>query len=115
MGGQGQFRGGRHSARLLTGHYVFPEIAEQLAGLLRRRLAEGAYDVDGAEELARLVTADLQPVNGDRHLRLEAPRRPGIPEAGVTGRARRGYGRQPERRMIRLRLTIIWRSSWLTA
>jgi len=57
-------------ARLLTEHYVFPEIAEQLAGLLQRRLAEGAYDVEGAEELARLVTADLQSVNNDRHLRL---------------------------------------------
>ena len=59
------------TARLLTEHYVFPEIAEQLAGLLRRRLAEGAYDVDDAEELARLVTADLQSANGDRHLRLK--------------------------------------------
>ncbi|MFF0476454.1 S41 family peptidase [Streptomyces sp. NPDC004284] len=59
------------TARLLTEHYVFPEIAEQLAGLLRRRLAEGAYDVDDAEELARLVTVDLQSVNGDRHLRLK--------------------------------------------
>ncbi|GGL57140.1 interphotoreceptor retinoid-binding protein [Planomonospora parontospora subsp. antibiotica] len=59
------------TARLLTEHYVFPEIAEQLADLLRRRLAEGAYDVDGAEELARLVTADLQSVNDDKHLRLK--------------------------------------------
>ncbi|MFD0408932.1 hypothetical protein [Kitasatospora sp. NPDC127116] len=36
------------TARLLTEHYVFPDIAEQLAGLLRRRLTEGAHDVDGA-------------------------------------------------------------------
>lgn len=59
------------TARLLTEHYVFPEVAEQLVGLLRRRLAEGAYDVEAAEELAGLVTADLQSVNGDRHLRLK--------------------------------------------
>ncbi|MGW8331650.1 S41 family peptidase [Streptomyces sp. NPDC055897] len=59
------------TVRLLTEHYVFPEIADQLAGLLRRRLSEGAYDVDDAEELARLVTEDLQSVNGDRHLRLK--------------------------------------------
>ncbi|MFM9702688.1 S41 family peptidase [Streptomyces galilaeus] len=59
------------TARLLTEHYVFPEIAGQLTGLLRRRLAEGAYDVDDTEELARLVTTDLQSVNGDRHLRLK--------------------------------------------
>ncbi|WP_329121610.1 S41 family peptidase [Streptomyces sp. NBC_01465] len=58
------------TVRLLTDHYVFPEAAEQLATLLRERLAQGAYDVDGAEEFGRLVTADLQSVNGDRHLRL---------------------------------------------
>ncbi|MGW8776675.1 S41 family peptidase [Streptomyces sp. NPDC055796] len=70
------------TARLLSDHYVFPEIAEQLAGLLQRRLAEGAYDVDGAEELARLVTADLQSVNGDRHLRLKHHADPVSPEQG---------------------------------
>ncbi|MGW1244706.1 S41 family peptidase [Streptomyces bobili] len=59
------------TARLLTEHYVFPEIAGQLTGLLQRRLTEGAYDVDDTEELARLVTTDLQSVNGDRHLRLK--------------------------------------------
>ncbi|MFF0072705.1 S41 family peptidase [Streptomyces sp. NPDC005494] len=59
------------TVRLLTEHYVFPEIAAQLAGLLQRRHAEGAYAVDGAEELARLVTADLHSVNGDRHLSLQ--------------------------------------------
>ncbi|MGW3121272.1 S41 family peptidase [Streptomyces sp. NPDC001107] len=59
------------TARLLTEHYVFPEAAEQLAVLLRRRLAEGAYDVESAEELSGLVTTDLQSVNGDLHLRLK--------------------------------------------
>ncbi|MFE5240416.1 MULTISPECIES: S41 family peptidase [unclassified Streptomyces] len=59
------------TARLLTEHYVFPETAGQLAELLRRRHAEGAYAVHGAEELARVVTADLQSVNGDRHLSLQ--------------------------------------------
>ncbi|MET9594503.1 S41 family peptidase [Streptomyces sp. NPDC006516] len=59
------------TVRLLTEHYVFPEIAGQLAGLLQRRHAEGAYAVDDAEELARLVTADLRSVNGDRHLSLQ--------------------------------------------
>ncbi|MEU8136471.1 S41 family peptidase [Streptodolium elevatio] len=67
------------TARLLTEHYTFPEIAEQVAGLLQRRLAEGAYDVDAAEELARLVTADLQSANGDRHLRLKHHTEP-VPE-----------------------------------
>ncbi|MEU8778112.1 S41 family peptidase [Streptomyces sp. NPDC048606] len=72
------------TVRLLTEHYVFPETAEQLAGLLRERLAEGAYDVDDAAELARLVTADLQSVNGDRHLRLKHHATPVPPKEGAA-------------------------------
>ncbi|WP_405828172.1 S41 family peptidase [Streptomyces sp. NBC_01176] len=72
------------TTRLLTEHYVFPEIAEQLAGLLQRRLAEGAYDVDEAEELARLVTTDLQSVNRDRHLRLKHHATPIPPKQGAA-------------------------------
>jgi hypothetical protein len=72
------------TARLLTEHYVFPETAEQLADLLRRRLAEGAYDAGTAEELARLVTADLQSVNGDKHLRLKHHADPVSPEQGAA-------------------------------
>uniref|UniRef100_A0AAU2V6E0 S41 family peptidase n=1 Tax=Streptomyces sp. NBC_00003 TaxID=2903608 RepID=A0AAU2V6E0_9ACTN len=72
------------TARLLTEHYVFPETAEQLAGLLRGRLAEGAYDVDDAEELAGLVTVDLQSVNGDRHLRLKHHADPVSPKQGAA-------------------------------
>ncbi|MEU9253809.1 S41 family peptidase [Streptomyces sp. NPDC048270] len=72
------------TVRLLTEHYVFPEIGRQLTGLLQRRFAEGAYDVDGAEELARLVTADLQSVNGDRHLRLKHHADPVSPKQGAA-------------------------------
>jgi hypothetical protein len=71
-------------ARLVVEHYVFPEIAEQLAGLLQRRLNEGGYDVDDAEDLARLVTADLQSVNGDRHLSLKHHADPVPPEQGAA-------------------------------
>lgn len=63
---------------------MFPEIAEQVADLLRRRLTEGAYDVDSAEELARLVTVDLQSVNGDRHLRLKHHAEPVSPQQGAA-------------------------------
>ncbi|WP_460438293.1 S41 family peptidase [Amycolatopsis stemonae] len=56
--------------RRLEAHYVFPDVAEKLAEVLRRRLGEGAYaEVDDAG-FATLVTADLQSVNGDKHLRL---------------------------------------------
>ncbi|WRZ88524.1 S41 family peptidase [Streptomyces sp. NBC_01007] len=75
------------TARLLTEHYVFPDTAERLAGLLRQRLAEGAYDVDSAEELGRLVTADLQSVNGDGHLRLKYHAEPVPPEQGAAALA----------------------------
>ncbi|MCT9006732.1 S41 family peptidase [Streptomyces rhizosphaerihabitans] len=75
------------TARLLTEHYVFPDTAERLAGLLRERLTEGAYDVDSAEELGRLVTADLQSVNGDRHLRLKYHADPVPAEQGAAALA----------------------------
>ncbi|MFJ3529434.1 S41 family peptidase [Streptomyces sp. NPDC090132] len=72
------------TVRLLTERYVFPEAAEQIAALLQRRLAEGAYDVEDAEELSRLVTADLQSVNGDRHLRLKHHAEPVPPKEGAA-------------------------------
>ncbi|WP_328695988.1 S41 family peptidase [Streptomyces sp. NBC_00342] len=72
------------TVRLLTERYVFPEAAEQIAVLLQRRLAEGAYDVEDAEELSRLVTADLQSVNGDRHLRLKHHAEPVPPKEGAA-------------------------------
>ncbi|MGR6914305.1 hypothetical protein ACU635_08630 [[Actinomadura] parvosata] len=72
------------TVRLLTEHYVFPEIAKQLADLPRQRLAEGAYDVDSAEELARLVTADLQSVSDDKHLRLKYHADPVSPGEGAA-------------------------------
>src|SRR4051794_28988739 len=72
------------TARLVVEHYVFPEIAEQLAGLLQRRLDEGGYDVEGAEDLARLVTVDLQSVNGDRHLSLKYHAEPVPQEQGAA-------------------------------
>lgn len=72
------------TVRLVTEHYVFPDTAEQLAELLRRRLAEGAYDVDSAEELAALVTVDLQSLNGDRHLRLKHHAEPVPAEQGAA-------------------------------
>ncbi|ANZ38759.1 hypothetical protein BBK82_24525 [Lentzea guizhouensis] len=54
----------------LASYYVFPDTAIEIATVLRTRLAEGAYaDVDD-ERFAALVTADLQKVNGDKHLRL---------------------------------------------
>ncbi|WP_395298145.1 S41 family peptidase [Kitasatospora hibisci] len=58
-------------ADLVAGNYVFPDVARQLASLLRSRSAEGLYRVESAEELAEAVTADLRSANGDLHLALK--------------------------------------------
>lgn len=61
----------REVARLVGEHYVFADVADQLRQLLLGRLADGHYSTAmHPSELAPLVTADLQSVNGDRHLRL---------------------------------------------
>lgn len=59
------------SAHTIATEYVFPEVGSTIARLLTERLADGRYDAaTTARELADLVTADLQSVNGDKHLRL---------------------------------------------
>lgn len=55
---------------LLGGRYVFPEVAAEVAAVLRDRCAAGDYADVADEDLAAAVTRDLQSVNGDRHLRL---------------------------------------------
>jgi len=52
--------------RLLDRHYVFPEVAATLAPILRA----GRYPEPDAPGYAEAVTADLQSVNGDPHLRV---------------------------------------------
>jgi C-terminal processing protease CtpA/Prc len=54
---------------LLQSRYVFPEVAQTVAGVLAAGLAAGRYPADPAA-LAAAITADLQSVNGDKHLRL---------------------------------------------
>ncbi|MFE7531409.1 S41 family peptidase [Kitasatospora sp. NPDC057542] len=59
-------------SRLTTGLYVFPEIGERIAGVLGDALSRGRYHrAEDPETLGRLVTEDLQSVNGDGHLRLK--------------------------------------------
>ena len=54
---------------LVEEHYVYPGIGTEVAQLLAKGLAEGRYPAD-ERRLADAVTADLQAVNGDKHLRL---------------------------------------------
>jgi hypothetical protein len=67
---------------LVEAHYVFPDIATKVSAVLAEGLAASRYPSD-PPSLAEAVTADLQSVNGDKHLRLLyseealAPRAPG--------------------------------------
>src|SRR5215472_9857673 len=54
---------------LVEARYVYPGIGAQVAQVLAAALAEGRYPA-GERQLAEAVTADLQSVNGDKHLRL---------------------------------------------
>lgn len=67
---------------LLEAHYFDPAVATAVSRVLADGVAAGRYP-DDAAALAAAVTADLQSVNGDQHLRLLhhaeplAPRPPG--------------------------------------
>jgi C-terminal processing protease CtpA/Prc len=67
---------------LVEEHYIFPEVAAEVSVVLAAGLAGGRYPAD-LPALAAAVTADLQSVNGDKHLRLQyheeaiPPRTPG--------------------------------------
>src|SRR5262245_35572751 len=54
---------------LVEAHYVFPDVAAAVSRVLAGGLAEGRYPAC-APSLAAAVTADLQSLNGDKHLRL---------------------------------------------
>lgn len=61
---------------LLLDYFVFPDIGKAYAALLSQKLAAGAYDhFPSAEAFAQAVTADLQAVQRDGHLRVLPPLR----------------------------------------
>jgi Peptidase family S41/N-terminal domain of Peptidase_S41 in eukaryotic IRBP len=62
---------------LLRAGYVFPHLAEQAAAAVTARLAAGEYDDLDAEVLAERLTAHLDEVCADKHLRVRTlpPRR----------------------------------------
>jgi retinol-binding protein 3 len=55
----------------LNDRYVFPEVAKQMETNIRQRIANKEYDaITSAEEFAKKLTADLQSVSKDKHLRV---------------------------------------------
>ena len=55
---------------ILGSTYVFPEVAEEMAALLDERLADGSYSMDDPNAFAQQLTADLQSISHDKHLRV---------------------------------------------
>jgi Peptidase family S41/N-terminal domain of Peptidase_S41 in eukaryotic IRBP len=61
-------------ARELTDYFVFPDVAQRYAAAIRARQAAGAYAaISDPAALAAALTADLQAVAKDGHLRVFAP------------------------------------------
>ncbi len=57
--------------RSLNDHYVFPDKARQMATVLQRNQQEGKYDgIDNGYRLAKQLTADLQGVARDLHMKV---------------------------------------------
>jgi hypothetical protein len=54
---------------LVETHYLYPDMAATVSRVLAEGLAEGRYPAE-EPSLATAVTADLQSVNADKHLRL---------------------------------------------
>lgn len=72
----------------LKENYVFEDQAAKISSHMRRQLKKGAYDaVSDPEDLASALTADLQSVNHDRHLRVVH-----APEFIRVDRADTGHG-----------------------
>jgi hypothetical protein len=62
------------AAGALGNGYVFPDVGRQAAEAIRKALAAGSYDtLSTPSALAERLTADLQAVAHDKHLRLFAP------------------------------------------
>jgi C-terminal processing protease CtpA/Prc len=95
MGSQARAAQVEEVIRRLDAHYVFPDVAAKLAEVLRARLDEGAYADLGDADFATAVTADLQSVNDDKHLRLRHHADP-VAEDGDAEHASEDFRRAAE-------------------
>lgn len=64
-------------SELLVDHYVFPDVAKDMATKVRTQLASGAYDELGnAKTFAKRITKDLRAISHDKHIGVGV-RKPG--------------------------------------
>ena len=70
-------------AEALNETYVFPDVAEEMIGLIRGKLEAGDYDdFDTLPGMAGQLTADLQSISHDLHLSVRAAEPPPRSEGG---------------------------------
>lgn len=80
--------------KLLTENYVYPETASRMAAHLKKEAAAGAYQgITDPGKFAEQLTADLQSVSRDKHLRVSHS-----PEMAARLLASGGDGPPPEDR-----------------
>ncbi|MCA1622547.1 MAG: S41 family peptidase [Acidobacteria bacterium] len=64
-------------AKLLEENFIYPKIGKSYANMLLSKMTSGAYSKFGsAEEFAKVVTADLQSIHPEGHLKLFPPSTP---------------------------------------
>lgn len=82
--------------------YVFPDVAAKMGDALRKRVADKEYEqITSAKEFAAKLTADLQAVSRDKHLRVRYSHRP-IPERQQRGEPSAAEREQFQREMSRV-------------
>lgn len=58
-------------SNLLDENYIFPDLAKKMGALIKQNLAAGSYDsIDDPMKFAETLTADLQSVSKDKHIRV---------------------------------------------
>lgn len=86
----------------LNDAYVFPDAAARMEQAVRARVSKGEYDqITSAKKFAEKLTADVQEVSRDKHLRVRysaqpIPERPGGPREPTT-EEREQYRREMSR------------------
>ncbi len=58
-------------SKMLDENYIFPETAKKMGDFVKSKLSSGSYDsIDDPMKFAETLTADLQSISNDKHLRV---------------------------------------------